>query len=260
MSSELQSGFGSTLEGAVNADIPASNGPFEKQAAQAALYEMQTAGVEVINSQQVANEAAAQVDAMEGATEVVKDAARKALDASVRSLERKANASDGRGKFWRFIQSSPLAKDPSIRDRELQRRQLEAGMGYIRETGAVGRALDPKDEGRHREERGKSERRFEKASKPRRLTLREKLYVEASKRVSGAMARHEQFAAAIGSLRDQIETVAGVVNTSLNAGPETVQTNLTQGNEALAQSQQRFAETTTAAQQANYTGYTTTES
>ena len=238
-----------------DSQIPESRGAFEKQPAQQSLVEMQSAGQQAIEAQNVANVATRELNEIQGVSPEVSAIARKALESSLESLNKKAVASKRRGGFWGGVRNL-LGKDPSVRDNMVANQQLDAAVGVIRSTGEVGRSMNSESRNFNETQRNKELNKLEKTSRERRLGLREKVYNFANEKASKAMATHGQLENAIAGIKAQIDSTMGVVDANLQAGIQPRMEVSQQAQSNLQEKQAQFARATQSAEDANYTGYT----
>jgi hypothetical protein len=215
---------------------------------------MEDKGKDAINAVEVAEVASQRVAAIENVTPEVNQLTRDSLQALVTSHERKSQITKVQAGFWGFV-ANTFGKDPAERRRAISEQKVQAGAQYIRETGATGRALSTEDESRHQKNREAAKREMEKVEKPKRLTLREKMFNWANERAMRAMAKHEQLNTAIGSLREQISQVQEKVGEALQENVQNVQDDSSTHQEELYQSAEQFRQAIDRAKDTNYTGY-----
>jgi hypothetical protein len=248
--------FGDSLDSAVqSSDLPTSGGSFEKTPAQQSLGEMESVGKDVINAQEVHSNALQELNAIEGVSSEVSTAAQEALKATLGSLEKQSKLAETMGNFWGFVRGSFIAKDPSVGKRQQAETQLTSAVGYVRETGAEGRAMSQEDEQNHRTRREGYKRSLEQASGERPLSLREKIFNYANEKVLRNMAKHERLNTSIEIIREQIPSVVGRVSEDLSSKDSQVEQRVTTTQDDLRSSQEAFQGTLSAAQDANYRGY-----
>lgn len=237
--------------------LPESQGPFEKFQASGSLGRMTEAGEGVIRASLEVEMAQNFLESIEGVSPAVREAARKALEESARSLERQEARQRISVGFWRVVEK--LGQDPSRKEAERARKALGAAVGVIRETGEAGRAMSDKGAQEHAKEAAEHRREFDRASEPRKVGIREKLFLLAHGKVERAAYTSQKLGLAAQAIREEIARVTGVIGEELTAQDQTVLSALGANQEALQSAKGSFADAVRAARDANYRGWTQPE-
>jgi len=263
--SDFENSFGSILDSAVEGasnptptpSLPESRGPFEKVAAVEALDKMRERGMEVIGARGGVAEAMRTIEAIEGVSPAVVERSGKALAGALASLERQAVHQEVIAGFWKFVRI--FGQDPYIAEAKRGEQALGAAVGVIRETGEAGRAMTGSSERAHvksaEEERGE----YEKASKPRRKSLREKIFDYAQRRIERAVAIRDGLELARISIQEQISVVSDTVEGRLFATQEEAEKVFSERQSGLQVSNAELTKAVREAEDANYRGWTPQE-
>lgn len=239
---------------AEGSDLPDSQGPFEKNPASRSLDELRQSGREFLDAQQLTEQSMQRLEGLENVTPEVQQASRVALEATVRSLETKSQMRKIEGGFWNFI-GDTFGKNPAIKDRQRAEEGIQGAADYIRETGATGRAMTPEDRASHQKNREEAREAIERATEPRKLGFRERLFNWAKEKATNAMAKHEQFTDAISTIRDQIPTVVQRVDQSLQENVDSAGDQMRQRASASHKAAQNLGQKIEEVKKTNLTGY-----
>jgi hypothetical protein len=257
-----QPSFSDTIKtvGEVSQGYPPSQGPFEKEKALSTLSDMEQEGKVTIEARGLVTEAKNKVEAITGVTPEVKDAASKALEASVRSLESKAKRNERSAGLWSKIRDiKVLSRDPSKREKSKEESVLSGAVSLIRETGEAARSLSSVSESEHLKRVQEARGEIKDVSKGLKLTLRERIYEFTDRKVREALAKQSQLENAIGIIRSRLGSVKEATDQVLEGNVRYSEVQARESADNLSKQENQFASATAAAQAANYTGYTPPE-